>query len=68
MIKNMGTIDKTIRIILGIALVAWAVIGNNQYSWIGWLGVIPLATVMLGTCPLYTVFGIKTCSTQNHEA
>lgn len=68
MAKNMGTTDKIIRVILGIALVAWAVVGNSQYSWIGWLGVIPLATVLFGTCLLYTVFGIKTCPAQNHEA
>lgn len=57
--KNMGTIDRAARIVLGIGLLAIAFTGP-QTPW-GYLGFIPLLTAALGTCPLYTVFGLSTC-------
>lgn len=56
---NEGTLDRTLRILVGIALIAMALTGP-QVAW-GWLGVIPLATGLIGWCPLYTMLGIKTC-------
>ncbi len=60
--KNVGTIDRVLRIVVGLALISIVFIGP-QTPW-GWIGVIPLATALLGYCPLYSLLGIKTCPTQ----
>ncbi len=57
---NAGTIDRFLRVTVGIALIALVFVGPRT-PW-GWLGIIPLATGLLGSCPLYTVLGINTCS------
>ncbi|MGB1110696.1 MAG: YgaP family membrane protein [Gammaproteobacteria bacterium] len=64
MTKNVGGIDKVIRIIAGIALIAWAILGTG-YNWIGWIGVVPLATALLGICPAYSLIGVNTCPANN---
>jgi hypothetical protein len=56
--KNVGKIDRIIRVVVGIILV-----GNVFYALhhpIGWLGVILIVTGILGTCPLYSIIGINT--------
>ncbi len=55
---NVGGIDKIIRILAGIALISWALMGGPVWAWIG---VVPLATGLLGWCPAYTLFGMNTC-------
>ena len=55
---NVGGADKILRIVAGIALLAWAVFGGPVWAWIG---IVPLATGLLGWCPAYTLLGIKTC-------
>ncbi|MFG0505709.1 YgaP family membrane protein [Pseudomonas putida] len=59
--KNVGGIDKIARIVVGIALIVWAIAGGPVWAWIG---VLPLATGLLGWCPAYTLLGIKTCQTK----
>lgn len=57
--KNVGTMDKVIRLIVGLgalSLVFW----GPRTAW-GWLGLVPLATAALGTCPLYSMLGLRTC-------
>lgn len=61
--KNVGGIDKTIRIIAGIGLISLVFVGP-QTVW-GWIGVVPLATALLGWCPPYALLGINTCGTKN---
>ena len=56
--SNVGGIDKIIRILAGIALIAWALMGGPVWAWIG---IVPLATGLLGWCPAYTLFGMNTC-------
>ena len=57
---NVGGIDRTLRIVLGAALlIAFFVLPNA--SWLLLIGVVPLATGLLGSCPAYTVFGFSTC-------
>lgn len=63
MVKNVGTIDRIIRIVVGVALIAFAIpIGfpSTGWNWVGWIGVVPLLTAFAGTCPAYSVFGIRT--------
>lgn len=57
--KNAGTIDRAVRAIVGIALIALTLTG--QLGVWGWIGIVPLATALIGWCPAYTLFGIKTC-------
>ncbi len=59
--KNVGNIDRTIRIVIGIALIAIVFVGPKT-PW-GWIGVIPLVTAFGGFCPLYKLLGVSTCST-----
>lgn len=56
---NVGSIDKIIRIIAGLVLLAFAVMGIGT-PWT-WIGIVPLATGLMGWCPAYTLFGMNTC-------
>ena len=58
---NEGTLDRTIRIVLGIALISLTLVGPRT-PW-GLLGLVPLATGLLGFCPLYRLVGVNTCRT-----
>ena len=60
MTRNEGNVDRAARIVLGLALVALVFVGPQ--TWLGWIGLIPLATGIAGFCPLYQVLGIRTCS------
>jgi hypothetical protein len=61
--RNEGTLDRALRIIAGLVLLSLVVVGP-QTPW-GWIGIVPLATGLLGSCPVYSVFGIKTCSVKS---
>lgn len=61
MTTNAGTLDRALRIALGLALIAMAATGFVGL-W-GYIGVVPLLTGALGTCPLYSLLGINTCRT-----
>lgn len=56
---NVGSADRIIRIGLGLVLIALVFTGPET-PW-GWLGIIPLATGFLRTCPLYSLIGVNTC-------
>ena len=59
--KNVGAIDRTLRIVGGVVLILLAVVPSGfQTPW-GWLGLVPLATALLGWCPAYSLVGIRTC-------
>jgi len=57
--RNIGTIDRVLRILVGVVLIALTV--NGTIGWWGWLGVIPLLTGLVRTCPAYSVLGVNTC-------
>lgn len=59
MSRNEGTIDRILRVILGIVLLSLVFVGP-QTPW-GWIGIVPLVTGLVGTCPLYSILGIRTC-------
>jgi hypothetical protein len=56
--NNVGGADKILRIVLGTLLLIGAIMGYGVWMWIG---VIPLVTGLLGTCPLYSILGFSTC-------
>lgn len=57
--KNMGSIDRLARLIIGALLIVLAVTGTIGV-W-GWVGIILVATAFLNFCPIYRIIGIKTC-------
>ena len=59
---NIGGIERVLRIVVGIVLIGLVVTG--QIGWWGWLGVVPLATGLIGWCPPYAMLGINTCKTR----
>jgi hypothetical protein len=60
--KNMGTLDRSVRVILGLMLLAgFFVYPEAGMRWLFLIGIVPLATGLIGSCPLYTVFGFSTC-------
>jgi hypothetical protein len=63
MTKNVGGFDRILRAVVGVALIAWAILGipASGWSYLGWLGIVPLFTAAIGWCPAYVPFGIKTC-------
>jgi len=63
MSKNIGTLDRVLRVIVGLALIAYALkLGLPETGWnrVGWIGVVPLLTAVVGFCPLYRLLGLNT--------
>lgn len=63
MMVNVGTIDRALRVVVGLALIAFALrlgFPDTGWNWIGWIGVVPLTTALIGNCPAYSVFGFST--------
>ena len=56
---NVGSVDRVLRVLLGLILIA-LVFAGPKTPW-GWLGLIPLITGAVSTCPLYSLFGLNTC-------
>ena len=56
---NVGGIDRILRIVIGLVLIALTLTGTIGV-W-GWIGVVPLLTAAMGFCPLYTVLGFSSC-------
>ena len=63
MINNVGQLDRTIRIVVGVLLISLVFIGP-QTAW-GWIGIIPLATAFIGFCPAYRLLGISSAKKQD---
>ncbi len=57
--KNEGNVDRALRVVLGLGLLSLVFFGP-QTPW-GWVGLVPLVTGLVGTCPIYSFFGINTC-------
>ncbi len=57
--RNEGSADRIIRVTAGLLLLSLTVIGPS--TWLGLIGLVPLATGLFGYCPLYQLLGIRTC-------
>jgi Protein of unknown function (DUF2892) len=62
MLQNVGSVDRVIRILAGVGLIAASLMGAIG-PW-GWVGLVPLATGLFGVCPAYLPFGLSTCRTR----
>lgn len=62
--SNVGSIDRILRFVAGLLLIAFAIpIGFHQvgWNWVGYIGVVPLLTSIFAYCPAYSAFGLSTC-------
>lgn len=63
--KNVGGIDRILRIVIGLALILGFFLNMSAtYSWLYLIGIVPLATGLMQTCPLYSLIGLNTCPTR----
>ncbi|MFM2354675.1 MAG: hypothetical protein RLZZ528_411 [Pseudomonadota bacterium] len=60
---NEGTLDRALRIILGLALLVWFFVdqGSGAWHYAKLIGIVPLLTGLVGTCPIYSILGLSTC-------
>lgn len=65
MVKNMGGIDRILRALAGIAIIAWGVYAQN---WLGAIGGVLLGTALISFCPFYPLLGINTCASKGDSA
>ncbi len=64
MTVNMGLVDRGLRLVIGVLLIAFAIpIGFEQtgWNWVGWIGLVPILTALIGNCPAYSILGVSTC-------
>lgn len=64
--KNEATIDRVIRVVLGVSVLSLTVLGP-QTMW-GLVGLVPLFTGLVGSCPVYTLLGVSTCPVKSVKA
>jgi len=70
MTANVGSVDRVLRIIFGLVLLAYAIpigFGQTGWNWVGWIGVVPLLTAIFGYCPAYSLIGMSTCPVGEHR-
>jgi hypothetical protein len=65
---NIGTADKAIRVVVGVALLSLLFVLEGSLRWVGLIGFVPLATALFGYCPLYSVLGVRTCAPGTRHA
>ncbi len=63
---NVGGVDRILRIVVGLVLIALAATGT--VGWWGWIGVVPLATGLFRVCPAYGLLGMNTCPISKPKA
>lgn len=57
---NVGSIDRAVRVVLGLALLSIVLLADGPARWLGLIGLVPLLTASMSFCPLYSVIGINT--------
>ncbi|SPS02873.1 YgaP family membrane protein [Cupriavidus taiwanensis] len=62
---NVGTVDRVLRIVIGLVLIGLAATGRVG-AW-GWIGILPLLTGIVRVCPAYSMLGVKTCATAKSD-
>lgn len=60
--KNVGKLDRTLRIVVGLALIAGFFLNRDSaYGWLYLIGIVPLVTGLMSSCPAYSILGVNTC-------
>lgn len=62
--RNVGTADRTVRIVLGLAVLSLLYFLQPPMNYLGLIGLVPLLTALTGWCPLYRLLGVNTCRAQ----
>ena len=64
LVTNIGSLDRVLRIAAGLALIAWFFLdqGTGFWHWAKLIGIVPLATGLMSSCPMYSVLGLSTCA------
>jgi len=65
---NVGSVDRVLRILVGVALLALVFVLEGNARWLGLIGILPLATGLFRFCPAYALFGLSTCPMQAKRA
>ena len=63
LVINVGSLDRVLRIAVGLALIAWFFLdqGTGFWHWAKLIGIVPLATGLMSSCPMYSILGLSTC-------
>ena len=63
---NEGNFDRALRVVVGTALIAWFFLdqGTGFWHYAKLIGIVPLVTGLVGTCPVYAMLGLSTCATK----
>ncbi len=61
--RNEGNLDRILRVVLGLVLISLVFVGPMT-PW-GWVGLVPLITGLVGSCPIYSILGLNTCPIKN---
>jgi len=65
---NVGSVERILRVVVGVALLALLFVLEGSARWLGLIGLVPLATGLFGVCPAYTLFGLSTCPVESKRA
>ncbi|HSG77536.1 MAG TPA: DUF2892 domain-containing protein [Burkholderiales bacterium] len=65
---NVGSVERILRVVVGVALLALLFVFEGSARWLGLIGLVPLATGLFGVCPAYTLFGLSTCPVESKRA
>ena len=58
---NVGPADRVIRLLVGLVILSFVLTGETAARWLGLIGLVPIATAVVGSCPVYALFGATTC-------
>ncbi|HYA37892.1 MAG TPA: DUF2892 domain-containing protein [Candidatus Methylomirabilis sp.] len=64
MVQNVGSIDKVIRVVVGLGLLSLLFLVEGSARWWGLIGIVPILTVVMGWCPAYALLGLSTHATK----
>jgi len=65
---NVGSVDRALRVVVGIGLLSTVFWVEGSLRWFGLIGLVPLLTAAVGFCPLYAVLGMNTCGARHKGA
>jgi hypothetical protein len=65
--RNVGTVDRALRVVAGLVILAALIYVEGPLRWLGLIGLVPLFTAFFSYCPLYAPFGFSTCASQGEK-